>query len=110
MGESVSPEYLTLFLGNPRSGTTLIRSLLDAHPAIALGQELNLVELFARGERSWEYMCGAMLDNAARFDADPIWNGYPYGVSYDHGQTSDILVIGDKRLREPARSWVSNRH
>jgi len=97
LGRSVSPKYFTLFLGNPRSGTTLIRSLLDAHPAITLGQELNLVELFARGERSWDYMCGAMLDNAARFGADLVWNGYPYGVSYDHGEASDILVIGDKK-------------
>ena len=97
LGRSVSPQVFTLFIGNPRSGTTLIRSLLDAHPAITIGQELNLVELFARGERSWDYLCGAMLDNAARFGADPVWNGYPYDVSYDHGEPSETRVIGDKK-------------
>ncbi|MEQ8742357.1 sulfotransferase [Parasphingorhabdus sp.] len=97
LGASVSPKYFTLFLGNPRSGTTLIRSLLDANPEITISQELNLVELFAHGERSWDYMCGAILDNAARFGANPVWNGYPYEVSYEHGTASEILVIGDKK-------------
>jgi len=59
-GAMLSPKSLILFVGNPRSGTTLVRSMLNAHPAVAIAQEYNLLERFKGGERSWTHVLGAL--------------------------------------------------
>ena len=44
-----SLETYCMFIGYPRSGHSLVGSLLDAHPQIILAHELNALELFKRG-------------------------------------------------------------
>ena len=45
--------YFVVFLGNPRSGTTLVRSLLDAHPNIAIANEVHSIRLMEAG-KNWQ--------------------------------------------------------
>lgn len=109
LGQSVSPKMLLLFVGNPRSGTTLTRSLLNAHPAITIAQEFDLLSRFATGQRDWTRVVGALKHNAARFDADPTWTGYSYAVpKTGAGAGDDLVVIGDKKAGMSARALRKN--
>lgn len=97
-GRGLTPSTLLIFVGNPRSGTTLVRSLLNAHPAIRIAQEWSLIERFQAGERSWRRQVGGMAASAARFDSLPRWEGYDYRVAgAGDGADSSIQVIGDKK-------------
>ena len=42
-------ETYCMFIGYPRTGHSLIGSLLDAHPRIVIAHELDAVNLFKRG-------------------------------------------------------------
>ena len=44
-----SVERYCMFIGYTRSGHSLVGSLLDAHPNIIIGHELNALKLFERG-------------------------------------------------------------
>ena len=45
---------LVIFLGNPRSGTTLVRSIISAHPNAIISNELHLVKQLQTG-LSWNH-------------------------------------------------------
>ncbi len=109
LGRLVEPNFLVIFVGNPRSGTTLVRSLLNAHPQVSISQELNLLAMFDDGERSWDYLVGAMIDNAKGFDAQPVWNGYSYHVDCAaSGSDASIKIVGDKKAAHSA-ARIRNR-
>jgi hypothetical protein len=57
-GSSRSPE-LVLILGAARSGTTLLRSLLDAHPDIGCPAEAALPQLISHTRRVWATVCSS---------------------------------------------------
>ena len=46
---SSNAQSLCLFVGHGLSGSTLVGSLLDAHPHIAIANELNLLQQLRRG-------------------------------------------------------------
>ena len=85
------------FMGNPRSGTTLVRSLLDAHPMVVLSNELNAMKLMENGH-SWQSVLRQILQNSIRFKRAPVWTGYSYSVQYgEKDSPAMIRVIGDKK-------------
>jgi hypothetical protein len=43
MNEAGLPEHRSLAGGHPRSGTTLMRAMLDAHTAVRCGEETRIV-------------------------------------------------------------------
>jgi hypothetical protein len=47
--------------GSPRSGTTLLRVILDSHPSIACGPELRATPIVARLCQETEQYCGEVL-------------------------------------------------
>lgn len=97
---------LLLFVGNPRSGTTLVRSLLDAHPNIMLGNEVDVLERLRAGD-DWQTVAGRIVDSADRFRRAPEWEGYAYDVR--RGQRpSAVLVIGDKKAGASARALMTD--
>lgn len=49
-GTSLLPLFVT---GFPRSGTTLIETMLSAHPSIDAGDELNFIHDIAMSSRAW---------------------------------------------------------
>jgi hypothetical protein len=97
---------LVLFVGNARSGTTLVRSLLDAHPNVVLGNEVNVLERFCAGE-DWPTVAGRIIASADRFRRAPVWEGYGYDVRRRERQSA-VLVIGDKKAAASARALMKD--
>ncbi len=58
--------------GAPRSGTTLTRAILDAHPEIACGPELRAIPALARLYRDTAATMGETLAVHYAFDADSL--------------------------------------
>lgn len=86
------------FVGFPRSGHSLIGSILDAHPGAVVSHELDAMGLFRAGlpER---VVYGLVLDNSARFsEHGRYWNGFSYVVpGQDGGGAKRATVLGDKK-------------
>lgn len=86
-----------LFIGYPRSGHTLIGSLLNAHPNALIGHELNVLHYVKRRfTRAQIYWMLHRQDQA--FDAiGRQWTTYNYQVPNQwQGRCDGIHVIGDK--------------
>lgn len=86
-----------IFIGNPRSGTTLIRSLLDAHSNVILSNEVHALQRMAAGE-SWRTVAGRIVENARDFSKKPVWTDYAYRVSDPADNKNEpIYILGDKK-------------
>ena len=86
------------FVGYPRSGHTLLGSLLNAHPKAVVCHELhaaNYLDLVPN--RKWFFAMHLGAD--ARFaKKGRRWTGYDYRVpGQSHGCFEQIEVVGDKR-------------
>lgn len=99
-------QCLVLFVGNARSGTTLVRSLLDAHPNVVLGNEVDVLERLGAGE-DWLTVAGRIFASADRFRRTPAWEGYGYDVRRSQAQSA-VLVIGDKKAGASARALMKD--
>ena len=90
-------ETFCSFIGYPRSGHTLIGSLLDAHPQVAIADELDALRFIQAGfgRRQVFYL---MMRNARNFAADGRERtGYVYQVPRQwQGRCENLRVIGDK--------------
>lgn len=91
-------ETYCMFIGYPRSGHTLVGSLLDAHPEIVVGNELNTIRYvryhFRRDQIYW-----LLLENTRNFSRQGRWHtDYLYAVPDQwQGRYNRLRVIGDKR-------------
>ena len=116
--ESATKEINTfvLFLGHPRSGTTITGYLLDAHPHILLSTEYHVLSQI---EENWEFHSNKInLYSALAFrqkqasknvaerqekKVSVFLNG-SWNANYDHY----IQVIGDKKASRTVETWLSN--
>lgn len=93
-----SIETFCAFIGYPRSGHSLLGSLLDAHPQMVIAHELDVLRLVAAG---WprHAIYSRILNHDASFTASGRqWYGYDYRVPGQwQGRTSELRVIGDKK-------------
>ncbi len=90
-------ETCCLFVGYPRSGHSLVGSLVDAHPHAVLAHELDLLAyVYARFGRS--ALCALMVESSRVFtERGRTWSGYSYAVPGQwQGRFETIRVIGDK--------------
>ncbi len=96
-------KYFLLFVGNSRSGTTLLKSLLDAHPDVALGNEVHALQRLLEGE-DWETVTGRILVSSQAFARNPVWTEHNYRLPLRSPKSSRRLqVIGDKKADRTAR-------
>lgn len=105
---------MTLIVGAARSGTTLTRLLLDAHPAIGCPSEAGLPGLMAHMVRVWSTVNADELGRSAQGDpglrdgegdAPARWE-QPAGQS---GEQRGLLRADSRErdeLPESARQWV----
>jgi hypothetical protein len=88
-----------MFIGYPRSGHSFLSALLDAHPNIVMGMEVDALNLVDLGySRNQIYYC--IIHNAKIFTHafKNIWTGYSYAIPDSHqGDFKEILIIGDKK-------------
>jgi len=87
-----------MFLGYPRSGHSLVGSLLDAHPHAIIAHELHALR-YIRYQFSRDQLFWLLLENSREFTRNGrVWTGYSYRVPGQwQGQFSELRVIGDKR-------------
>ncbi len=91
-------ETFCLFLGYPRSGHTLVGSLLNAHPEAVVAHELDVLRYVELGLRRRQ-LFALLLDRDQQFATiGRQWSGYDYEVAGQHqGRCDRLRVIGDKR-------------
>lgn len=91
-------ESFCLFVGYPRSGHSLVGSLLDAHPQVVLAHELDALRYVAahygRNQLYW-----LILERDAAFTrAGRNWTEFDYSVPGGwQGRFEQLKVIGDKK-------------
>jgi sulfotransferase family protein len=87
-----------MFVGYPRTGHSLIGSLLDAHPNIVIAHELDALKLFQRGF-SRRQVFHLLLENSKKIAASGrSHSGYSYAVSKQwQGRFEELQILGDKK-------------
>ena len=104
-----SIERYCMFIGNPRSGHSLVGSLLDAHPEAVISHELDALRYVHAGfTRDQLY---ALILEKQRADAEAgRWSGvYQYAVPDQwQGRYSKLRVIGDKKGGRSTRRMLDN--
>ena len=102
-------ETYCMFIGYPRSGHSLVGSLLDAHPDIVIAHELDALKYLQDGytRRQLFYL---LLKKSQDFTATGrIGAGYSYTVPNQwNGRFRRLKVIGDKRGGRSSRRLGEN--
>lgn len=90
-------ETYLMFIGYPRSGHTLLGSILDAHPDMVIAHELDALYYFKKRYHAYQ-IYRLILENERKFTAEGRqWMGYDYNVPGQwHGRFRKLRVIGDK--------------
>jgi hypothetical protein len=91
-----SIETYCMFVGYPRSGHSLIGSLLDAHPNIVIAQETDVVKLF-KHRFNRRQVFHLLLESSRRLATAGRSNtGYSYKVPNQwQGRFEQLQVLGD---------------
>jgi hypothetical protein len=85
-----------LVVGNSRSGSTLLGSILDAHPNANIANESRASTIFWRDLNRYEIL-NEISTHAENYRTnEKISEGYSYSIKNDLLDESDILVMGDK--------------
>ncbi len=87
-----------MFVGYPRTGHTLLRTLLDAHPEMALANEVHVLGKVMSGLTQGQ-LFDTILRNNRNFGTvlRGAWAGYEYHVPNQWGgRFTRLRVIGDK--------------
>ena len=87
-----------MFVGYPRTGHSLIGSLLDAHPHIVIAHELDALRLFQHGFGR-QQVFHLLLENSKKMAASGrSHSGYSYAVPDQwQGRFETLQVLGDKK-------------
>ncbi len=93
-------ETYCMFIGYPRSGHSLVGSLLDAHPDMVIAHELDALGFVRDGFRR-NQLYALILNNSQQIAAmGREQTGYSYEVPNGwQGRYRTLQVIGDKRGR-----------
>jgi sulfotransferase family protein len=98
-----------MFVGYPRTGHSLIGSLLDAHPRIIIAHEFDALGFFERGF-SREQVFHLLLENSKKMAAmGRRHSGYSYEVPNQwQGRFEKLQILGDKRGATAALRFYNN--
>jgi hypothetical protein len=99
-----------MFIGYQRSGSTLVRSLLDAHPSVIIAHELTALKLVEAGvgKRSlYQLLLENSQDRAQ--NKRQLMHGYNYKVPNQwQGRFDELRVIGDKKAAASTAQLAKN--
>ncbi|CAF0771740.1 unnamed protein product [Adineta steineri] len=95
-----SSEHPVIFIGGmPRSGTTLMRAILDSHPLVRCGEETRVIPRILSMRAAWKKspvewnrliaggISESMIDSAVR--------AFVYEILLQHGKHADVLCDKD---------------
>ncbi len=86
------------FAGFPRSGHSLIGSLIDAHPDAIVSHELDALGLVDAGWSRRDILALIGSQSAAFMQHGRYWNGFAYVVPDQfNGQAAAPVIMGDKK-------------
>lgn len=87
-----------MFIGHPRSGTSLLGSILNAHRNACVANELNALKYLARGYRRLQLYWLILKKDEEFGRMGRRWTGYDYEVKGQwQGRHQELFVIGDKK-------------
>ena len=91
-------ETFCMFLGYPRSGHSLVGSLLDAHPDVIIAHELDVLKFVGAGFNRSQIFYLLLENSRVRGDRGREYSGYSYEVGGQwQGRYRKLRVIGDKK-------------
>ena len=91
-------ETYCMFIGYPRSGHSLVGSLLDAHRHAVIAHELDALSYLGRRFGRPQVWALILDRNAAFGERGRRWTNYDYTIPGQHqGQWDKLRVIGDKK-------------
>lgn len=91
-------DSFVLFLGYPRSGHTLLGSMLDAHPDMLIAHEYHALQKQDRHKTAEELFAHLIAQDKWFAARGQKWTGYSYKIpSGWQGKFRKLKVIGDKR-------------
>ncbi|HEX2931270.1 MAG TPA: sulfotransferase, partial [Candidatus Binatia bacterium] len=95
-----------MFVGYPRTGHSLIGSLLDAHPRVVIAHELHALRFFYWGF-SRRQVFHLLLENSRKMATKGRGHsGYSYSVPNQwQGRFEQLQVLGDKSGQASARGF-----
>lgn len=86
------------FAGFPRSGHSLIGSLIDAHPGAVVSHELDIIGLVDAGWSRRDILALIGSESAAFMEHGRYWNGFAYVVPRQfNGEAAAPTIMGDKK-------------
>ena len=88
-----------MFIGYPRSGHSLVGSIVGAHPDAVIAHELDALRYVQSRFARRDLLYSMILRRDREFSAaGRVWTGYDYSVpGQAQGRFDRLLVIGDKR-------------
>jgi Sulfotransferase family len=97
-------EHFLIFIGYPHSGSTLVGSLLNAHPEAVVSHEANILRYVKPGITR-QQLFALVLEGDRRFAAvGRRWMHIDYALPGTHQGTFDHLrVVGDKMAQRASR-------
>ena len=104
-------ERFFFMLGYTRSGSTLVGSLLNAHPQMVIAQEIDIFR-FLRPGITRNTLFGMVLVRDRQFAAiDRDYHGFDYAVPEgDQGRFTTLRVLGDKHAGRATRRLRDDPH
>lgn len=96
--KKINASTFCMFIGYPRSGHTIIGSILDAHPNVIISNELDVIHYMLLG-KSFKKVCKMILKNSSTYAKHGRINtGFDFSIKNSwQGKYSELKVIGDKK-------------
>lgn len=93
-----------LFVGNSRSGTTLISAILDAHPSIVISHELSILK-YVKSKLSRWFLYSKVIAKSKLFaKKGSQWQSFKYIIPDSfQGAYDQLQIIGDKKAHQTVR-------
>ena len=91
-------EKFCLFIGYPRSGHSVVGSILDAHKNIIISHELDVLKYIDQGLKK-EIIYGSILRNSLmKSIRGREQTGYKFDIPNEwQGRFDELKIIGDKK-------------
>jgi hypothetical protein len=101
---------LLLFVGYPRSGSSTLGSILDAHKNILIAHELNILKYIQTGFKPYQLFYLLAKNSKLFTRRGRLSSGYRGVIdSQFNGRAKPCLVIGDKKAGATSRMLENNQ-